>query len=84
MSFLYGKLKFLCIIILYRKPINLEDNVKKSRFLFIIIISIFLIFSFEVSAMQIFIKKIDSENIRLEVESSDTIEMVKEKKLPSR
>ena len=52
---------------------------QKSRFLFIMIISIFLIFPFEVSAMQIFVKKIDSENIRLEVESSDTIEMVKEK-----
>ena len=38
-----------------------------------------LIFPFEVSAIQIFVKKIDSENIILEVESSDTIEMVKEK-----
>lgn len=52
---------------------------RKKMFLLLFVISIFLIFPFEVSAMKIFVKKIDSEEIRLEVESSDTIEAVKEK-----
>ncbi|MBQ3020761.1 MAG: InlB B-repeat-containing protein [Bacilli bacterium] len=52
---------------------------KKYRFLLIIAIAMFIMLPFKVSAMEIYIKKLTGGNITLEVESSDTIESVKEK-----
>lgn len=47
--------------------------------LFLIIFALFILLPFEIKAMQIFVKKTTDENIIVEVESSDTIEAVKEK-----
>ena len=52
---------------------------KKSKFIFFIIFVMFLVLPIEVSAMQIFVKKPDTSTLNLEVESSDTIEAVKNK-----
>lgn len=52
---------------------------KKYSFLIVFILSIFVLIPFEVSAMQIFVKKFTGQNITIEVESSDTIEAVKGK-----
>ena len=52
---------------------------KKYRFLFVIAFAMFIMLPFKVSAMEIYVKKLTGENITLEVESSDTIESVKEK-----
>ena len=51
----------------------------RSKFLFILIFSVFMLMPFKVSAMEIYVKKITGQNITLEVESSDTIGAVKEK-----
>lgn len=52
---------------------------RKYRFLFVIVFVMFIMIPFEVSAMQIFVKKPNAEDIALEVKSSNTIEEVKEK-----
>lgn len=52
---------------------------KKKFKYFIIIFILFICSPLNVSAMQIFIKDITGKNITLEVESSDTIEAVKDK-----
>lgn len=52
---------------------------KKNKVLVIIIFVLFMLLPFKVSAMQINVTKPSNENITLEVESSDTIEAVKEK-----
>ena len=52
---------------------------KKNKVLVIIIFALFILVPFKVSAMQINVTKPSNENITLEVESSDTIEAVKEK-----
>ena len=52
---------------------------KKLKFLFIIIFTFFITIPFTVSAMKIYVKKPTAEKITLEVESSDTIEAVKQK-----
>ena len=51
----------------------------KSKFLFVLFFSVFMLIPFKVSAMEIYVKKITGENITIEVESSDTIEAVKAK-----
>ena len=50
---------------------------KKYRFLFLIALAMFIVLPFKVDAMKIFVKHVDTEDISLEVESSDTIETVK-------
>ncbi len=52
---------------------------KKFKILFLILLLSMFIYIPEVNAMQIFAEKITGENIKIEVESSDTIEAVKEK-----
>ena len=51
----------------------------KSKFLFVLFFSVFMLIPFKVSAMEIYVKKFTGENITIEVESSDTIEAVKAK-----
>ena len=52
----------------------------KTKLKYLIIIFILFVLSpIKVSAMQIFVKDIEGKNFILEVESSDTIEAVKEK-----
>jgi len=52
---------------------------KKYRFLFVIVFVMFIMLPLEVNAMQIFVKTLTGDTITLEVESSDTIEVVKGK-----
>lgn len=52
---------------------------KKYVFLFVIVFVMFIMLPLEVNAMQIFVKTLTGDTITLEVESSDTIEAVKEK-----
>lgn len=52
---------------------------KKFKILFLIAFATFIMLPFEINAMQIFVKKLTGENISVEVESSDTIEALKEK-----
>lgn len=52
---------------------------KKYKSLFLIVLALLIFMPFEVSAMKIFVKKLDGKNIVLEVESSDTIESLKQK-----
>lgn len=52
---------------------------KKYNILYLIALAMILLFPFKVDAKQITIKKINLDEIKLEVESSDTIEAVKEK-----
>jgi len=52
---------------------------KNNKFLFILFFLVFMLTPFKVSAMEIYVKKLTGENITIEVESSDTIEIVKAK-----
>lgn len=52
---------------------------KKYRNLFFIVFVLFIMLPIKVSAMEIFVKTLTGKNISLEVESSDTIDAVKEK-----
>lgn len=52
---------------------------KKNKFLFVIVFILFIVMPHQVSAMQIFIQKTSGLNMTVEVETSDTIEAVKEK-----
>ncbi len=52
---------------------------KKYKFLFIIVLALFIVMPFQVSAMEIYVTKPSNENITVEAESSDTIEKLKEK-----
>lgn len=49
------------------------------KYIFVIVIAMFIMFPFKISAMEIYVKTLTGENITLEVESSDTIEAVKTK-----
>lgn len=50
---------------------------KKYKFLFLIAFVMFIVLPFKVDAMEVFVKYVDMSDISLEVESSDTIELVK-------
>ena len=52
---------------------------KKNKMMFLILLLSVFIYIPKVNAMQIFVKKLTGENIIVEVESSDTIEAVKQK-----
>ena len=51
----------------------------KNKFLLLIVLTIFLFSPFNVDAMEILVKPPKGENISIEVETGDTIEVIKEK-----
>ena len=52
---------------------------KRSLKVFICLVMFIVLYPLKVDAMQIFVKTLTGKNITLEVESSDTIEAVKQK-----